>query len=42
MYRKPNSKAFEVMHERLGVSYRNMSYVGDNLKKIFRFHRQLE
>ena len=34
-FRKPNSKAFETMKERLGVEYAEMCYVGDNIKKDF-------
>lgn len=34
-FRKPNPKAFQVMGEKLGVSYDEMCYVGDNTKKDF-------
>lgn len=34
-FRKPNSKAFQVMREKLDVSYDEMCYVGDNTKKDF-------
>ena len=34
-YRKPNSKAFEIMAKELDVSFDKMCYVGDNIKKDF-------
>ena len=34
-FRKPNPKAFQVMREKLHVSYDEMCYVGDNTKKDF-------
>ncbi len=34
-FRKPNSKAFELMREALGVEFDEMMYVGDNPKKDF-------
>lgn len=34
-YRKPNSKAFELMQERVNVPFGKMIYVGDNIKKDF-------
>lgn len=34
-YRKPNPIAFETMHEKLGVPYEQMCYVGDNINKDF-------
>lgn len=34
-YRKPNTKAFEMMKELLGVEYTEMCYIGDNQKKDF-------
>lgn len=32
-FRKPNERAFRLMHERLNVSFEKMIYVGDNLRK---------
>ena len=32
-YRKPNELAFRIMRERLNVSFEDMIYVGDNLRK---------
>ena len=40
-FRKPNSKAFQVMREKLDVSYDEMCYVGDNTKKDFIAPEQL-
>ena len=34
-YRKPNPKAFELMGEALGITYAEMCYVGDNIRKDF-------
>lgn len=34
-YRKPNPIAFQTMKEKLEVEYREMCYVGDNIKKDF-------
>ena len=34
-YRKPNPKAFELMKERLKISFEKMVYIGDNIKKDF-------
>lgn len=34
-YRKPNDTSFVRMRERLGVSFSEMCYVGDNMKKDF-------
>ena len=34
-FRKPNPKAFCMMQERFGISFENMIYIGDNLKKDF-------
>ena len=34
-FRKPNPAAFEKMREALGLEYREMVYVGDNLSKDF-------
>lgn len=35
-FRKPNSKAFEVIKDFFGVRYAQMFYVGDNVKKDFK------
>ena len=35
LFRKPNPLAFQVMRERLGVSFEDMIYVGDNIQKDF-------
>ena len=40
-YRKPNTIAFETMRKRLGVSYKQMCYVGDNINKDFIAPQQL-
>ena len=40
-YRKPNTIAFETMHKRLGVPYKQMCYVGDNINKDFIAPQQL-
>ena len=34
-YRKPNSKAFELMQRKMNVSFEKMVYIGDNIKKDF-------
>lgn len=34
-YRKPNPKAFEVMQERMKISFKKMVYIGDNINKDF-------
>lgn len=34
-YWKPNKKSYEMMKEKLGVEYKNMIYVGDNVSKDF-------
>lgn len=34
-FRKPHPSAFELMSRRLGVPFREMAYVGDNIKKDF-------
>lgn len=34
-YRKPNSKAFEIMAKALEVPFERMCYVGDNIRKDF-------
>lgn len=35
LFRKPNPLAFRVIRERLGVSFEDMIYVGDNVQKDF-------
>lgn len=35
LFRKPNPLAFHVIRERFGVSFEDMLYVGDNIKKDF-------
>ena len=40
-YRKPNPLAFETMHEKLGIAYEQMCYVGDNINKDFIAPQQL-
>lgn len=40
-YRKPNPIAFQTMKEKLDVEYREMCYVGDNIKKDFISPQQL-
>lgn len=34
-YRKPNTAAFELMHEKFNVPYEKMVYIGDNPNKDF-------
>lgn len=34
-WRKPNSKAFEIMKDMMNLEYSEMVYVGDNIKKDF-------
>ena len=34
-FRKPNTLAFQIMHERLGIEYDDMVYIGDNRSKDF-------
>ena len=34
-YRKPNKAAFVMMREALGVTFKEMCYIGDNIKKDF-------
>lgn len=34
-YRKPNSKAFEIMQKELNTEFEKMIYIGDNIKKDF-------
>ena len=34
-FRKPNSIAFQIMRERLGIDYSQLVYIGDNPKKDF-------
>lgn len=34
-FRKPNEKSFRLMRARLGTDYKQMVYVGDNIKKDF-------
>lgn len=40
-YWKPHIKSFQLMQERLNVSYTEMVYVGDNLKKDFIMPKKL-
>ena len=40
-YRKPNKTAFEIMRQRLGVSFDRMAYIGDNIKKDFQAPKEL-
>lgn len=34
-YRKPNARAYQIVAERFGTDFRDMCYVGDNIKKDF-------
>lgn len=40
-YRKPNTKAYELMHEKWDIPYKEMVYIGDNTKKDFIAPNQL-
>lgn len=40
-FRKPNPKAFEEISRGLGVNYKKMCYVGDNIRKDFLVSEQL-
>lgn len=40
-YRKPNTRAFELMQEALNVEFEKMIYIGDNISKDFVAPKQL-
>lgn len=40
-FRKPNPVAFQLMTEKVGVEYKSMCYVGDNIKKDFKTPEEL-